>query len=240
MLLILLWYRRPLHAHALLACCVFLASIGCVMAVWTVSKGVSYEARHVAGGSLAILPYVIEVAYSVRSSRSLRVVLAACGLCYILLPTLYGVAAVVGKTIRHSRHRPGPSDIYDPFLTPESRAILTQDFNRNSDVWYVMHPVPALELPGRMLIRRADDISIENLRRESYHTRLPVRLRLILPATPEMDEKSVAIRDSFSHAVKWTSCPTDSSTHCWMSWIATSTPADSKPKTPAPFIVLSP
>jgi len=240
-LLILLSRRTPFGAHAILACCVFSVSIICVMAVWTLSNAVSFEARHIAGGSLAVLPYVIEIAYGLRASRRGRVFLAVCGIFYIILPSLYGVAATVGKTIRHSRHHPGPSDIYDPFLSPDSarsRSILTQDFDPSSDVWYLMHPIAALDLPGRMLIRRADDISIENLRRESYQTRKPVRVRVVLPATPEMDEKSVAIRESFSQAAKWTSCPSDSSVHCWVSWIATSRPIDTKREALAPFIIV--
>jgi hypothetical protein len=227
MLWFLLSRRPPHHAHARMACCLLAASVVGAMVIWTISDRVTYESRHIAGASIAALPYVLEAGWTLRpSSRILRMSLAVCSVAYIALPLLYGVGAVIGKTARQMRQHPGPSRIYNPLLARHdvayARSLLVEGFDPTSDLWYVTHPVPALDLPGRTLIRRPDSIPIEELRQETFHTMRPLRVRLVLPASLEADGRAEVIRQSFPRAVEWIPCPTDGATRCWTSWIRTS------------------
>lgn len=226
-LLFLILRRGASHRHALMSCCVLGASLTCAVVVWTISDGVSYESRHIAGASIAVLPYALERAWGLRtSSRRLQMLLAVCGICYIVLPWSYGVVSVVAKAARQARQNSGPSRVYNPLLARNdvtyARSMLVEGFDPRSDLWYVTHPVAGLDLPGRMLIRRADSTPIEKLREETFRTSRPVRVRLVLPAGLENDGKADVIRRSFPGAVEWASCPTDGATRCWVAWVGTS------------------
>jgi hypothetical protein len=222
---LLMCYRLPSRPNGRLACCILAISVGSVAAIWTISSGASYEPRHIAGASIAIVPYLIEQAVILRSRRT-QTVLAACAICYVLLPLLYGVSAVVGKTFRHSHYRPGPSGVYNPFLSEtdagKSRSLLLRDFDVSTDVWYVINPIAALDLPGRSLIRRAMDLSIDQLRQEVFYSSKPVRVRLVLPDDFEGNGKGAVIRRAFPRAVEWVQVPAEPPLRCWVSWIQAS------------------
>src|SRR5262249_18047680 len=52
---LLLFHRLPSSSNGCLAFCTLLVSVASVAAVWTVSSGASYEARHLATASFAVL-----------------------------------------------------------------------------------------------------------------------------------------------------------------------------------------
>jgi hypothetical protein len=225
LLLLVLLRRPPSSPHAQLASCLLVMSVAGVMVLWTITDSITYESRHVAGASIAVLPYVLQEAWALRfSSRTLRAFLVLCGCAYVILPLLYGVSAVIGKTARGLRHHTGPSRVYNPLLARQdvahARSLLVAGFDPTSDLWYVTHPVPALDLPGRALIR--PDALLTKPHPETFTTSRPVRVRLILPVSMETNGKAAVIRRSFPTAVGWTSCPTDGTTHCSTSWIAPS------------------
>jgi hypothetical protein len=218
LLLFALW-GKPNHPAAHLAYWVLLASALCLTGILLVSP-VSYEARHIESGSLAILPCAFERGLNLwAKSRKLRLALALCIGFYVLAPFLFGMAAVAAKTSRHARHRPGPSGLYNPLLSPDdvgaSRSILLDGFNAESDIWYVMHPLPALDLPGNVLIKRADDLSVIQLRSDRFYTSRPMRVRVVLPMEFEENDKAAAIREGFNQAVEWKRCPSAPTTSCW-------------------------
>jgi hypothetical protein len=222
---LLICHRLPSRPNGRLACCLLVMSVGSVVAIWTISSGASFEARHVAGASIAIVPYLIEQAVALRSWRT-RTILAVCGICYLLFPSLYGISGFAGKTLRHSRYQPGPSGLYNPFLSKtdagRSRSLLLRDFNASTDVWYVINPIASLDLPGRILTRRAMDLSIDQLRQEVFYSRQAVRVRLVLPDDFEGNGKAAVIRRAFPGAAEWVEVPAEAPLRCWVSWIQAS------------------
>lgn len=224
-----LWFlicsNFPSRLNAQLSYFVLLTSVASLAAIWTISSSASYESRHVAMASIAILPYLAEQAIALRSGR-MKVILALCGFVYVLVPSAYGAVAVVGKTIRHARYQVGPSGLYNGYLSnrdvARTRSRLLLDFSPASDVWYVVNPVAAADLPGRVLIRRTNDITVDDLRKEKFYSSKPVRIRLLLPDDDERRGTGAIIRDSFPRAVGWHEYSAEPTLHVWVSWLGPS------------------
>jgi len=234
---LLMCSRLPSRPAGRLAWCLLVTSVASVTAIWMISTGASYESRHVAGASIAIVPYLIQRVVAIRSRRT-RTVLAACAICYLLVPSLYGVSGFFGKVSRHSGYRPGPSGVYNPFLSKadatKSRSLLLADFSVSTDLWYVINPIAALDLPGRVLVRRAMDLSTDELRQEVFYSKKPVRVRLVLPNDFEQNGKATVIRRSFPRAAEWIEIPAEAPLRCWVSWIQPSTAEELH--APRPFL----
>src|SRR5205814_8767877 len=95
--------------------------------------------------------------------------------------------------------------------------LLLEGFNPRTDLWYLTDPITALDLPGRALIRHADFIDSSQLRKETFRTSRPLRVRLVLPKSFEENGKGEIIRSSFVAAGEWQACRTDGVTRCWTS-----------------------
>jgi hypothetical protein len=218
---------RNSQMHAAVARFVFLTAIVFLVVVWTMLNTASYEARHSTGGALAVLPLLLESAWELRLPKwriAGFATLIACGLFYLAVPLGYGVVAAAGKIRRQARQTPGPSRIYNPLLAGAdvgtAVSLLQAGFDPARDIWYVTDPISALDLPGRVVIRHADFLDPEQLRRDSYRSSRPVGIRLVIPAEFERNGKGDLIRRSFIGAQTWRPCPTDSTTRCFSSRIA--------------------
>jgi hypothetical protein len=226
-LLLLILTQRPAHKYGEIARAVLFGSMFCLIVVWTVAgTSVSYEARHMAGAGLAVMPYALEKGFNLytrRPRRAIQMLLMFTGICYIAVPSLYGVAAATGKFRRQSDQIAGSSGMYNPLLAAKdistATALLLEGFNPRTDLWYVTDPITALDLPGRALIRHADFIDPSQLRKETFRTSSPLRVRLVLPKSFEENGKGEIIRNSFVAAGEWQACQTDGVTRCWTSLI---------------------
>ena len=72
-----------------------------------------------------------------------------------------------------------------------------------SDIWYLVDPLTALDLPGRIIVRHADFIDLALLRRDLFLTTRLVRVHVVLPPRFEDNGKGKAIRASFPQATAW-------------------------------------
>jgi hypothetical protein len=228
-----LWFllgrRWPVDPAARLSCCILLASAACLAAIWTISWGASYEARHIAGAAMAFLPYAVEQA-SLLEHRLLKRLMRLLGAIYIALPLLYGATVFAVKLVRFTRYHPGPSGLYNQYFSgrdaARARELLLQGFDPTTDIWYVTHPLVAVDLPGRVLIRRIADMTVDELRKEVFHSRSRLRVRLVVPEDLATNGKASVVRKSFPHAEEWSLHPADPANPCWVSWIQLSSESE--------------
>ena len=178
---------------------------------WIISNGVSFEARHIAGPSLAILPLIIRRVDRQRSWLNLLMMAF-----FIILPLCYGVISFGGKTTwrRSARfhtggsgYRPGPSGLYNPVLAEHDirqvSSFLRRVFDPATDIWYFADPSASLDLPGRAIIHQADFLDIQILRQHRYASRRPLRVLALLPWYFEVNGKGPVIRSSFPQVTAW-------------------------------------
>lgn len=192
-----------------LALSVALCTILVMLVLWTLSSGVSFEARHFAATGLALLPLCVrEGLWSWRTHRS-KLLLSGSGACYLALPAAFGVASVAGKAIRPSVVT-GMAHIANPLLStrsiPDCVAALLNGVNLRQEALYLIDPGTALDLPvnTRTLIVQADFTDIDLLSRKSYRAARPLTLHLFLPPRFEQNAKGRVIRDSFNaDTTKW-------------------------------------
>jgi hypothetical protein len=210
-LLVWLVARRPALAEpAALAQAVLAATMASILAVWTISNGVSIEARHVTAGAFTVLPFALGEGLRLwgTSGRSARLALSVACAGYVLLPLLYGPVSVAAKAWRYpSGFRPASSGLYNPLLSEgDLLAVvdrLERDFDPSSDVWYLTEPMTSLDLKGRAIIRDADFLKLEELRRDRFRTTRAVRVHVLLPPRFESSGKGEVIRTSFPQAAAW-------------------------------------
>jgi hypothetical protein len=79
-----------------------------------------------------------------------------------------------------------------------------------------------VDLPGRVIVRRTSDVTIEDLKKEKFHSSKPVRIRLLLPEEDERSGKGAVIRQSFPRAGAWHEDSADLMSHVWVSWVGPS------------------
>ena len=177
-----------------------------ILSVWTISKGgATHEGRHIASAAIALLPIAVQEGL-LLTRRTLRLVGAAAAFVFIVIPLLYGGASVVGKTLRTKGYRPGASGFYNPLLAKSDLAAVVAELRRYDSadtVWYVTDGATALDVPGRTIIRTADFLSFDELRKETYRSSVPIRINLLLPAFFEKNGKSGVIVSSFPQAREW-------------------------------------
>ena len=205
----LLARRRVTTAAADLARFVFVASVVSILVVWTVSSAVSVEARHLASAGLAALPLaVVEgCAWWRESGAAVRRGLALILAVFVIGPFGYGVVSVFAKAWRYpSDYLPGPSG-YNVLLA-EHDAVgvarrLQDTFVQQTDIWYLTEPMTSLDLTGRAVVRHADFMLLDELRRDRFVTSRPLRVHVLLPPRFEQNGKGLAIRESFPQALAW-------------------------------------
>ncbi|MBZ5555762.1 MAG: hypothetical protein LAO77_00660 [Acidobacteriia bacterium] len=211
---LLLWWLvcRPSvgGAAATLARGVFLASVGLLAGIWAISV-VTHEWRHLASAAFAVLPLALADARArwTRSAPLARAAFAAAGVFYLCVPLAYGVTSVVQKVRRFPPdYQPGPARIYNPQLS-ETNIRAVRDtllaLGRPDDVWYLMEPISALDLPVRSVISGADFRDPDDLRADRFFTSRPVRVHALLPSRFESNGKGPIVRASFPQADAWAS-----------------------------------
>jgi len=213
--LLLLWlslYSDVPGGKRSLALSVFFTSLVVMLGIWTVSRiAISYQARYLAGASIAILPLAIQAGFSLWShnrSRIIRLVLICGAISYIVIPLLYGGVSVIAKVMRTPRdYKVGPSRIYNHLLAQHDlagvRDRLLRYFSADTDIWYIPEPMSALDLPGRAIITHADFEDKNELERRRYISRMPLRIHALLPPIFEANGKGQIIRKSFVQAKNW-------------------------------------
>ncbi len=208
MLLWLVFRPRSSGGPGLLAQTVLVVSMGGMLAVWMFSGAASYEARHVAGASIAALPLALREGQRVWRvcGRWGQKVLGTIVLAYVAVPLLYGMVTVPAKVARTpGAYRVGPSRIYNPLLAAldveRVRDAVLRSFDPTTDVWYLTEPMSALDLPGRAIIRHADFVSPAVLARDEFYTSRTLKVHALLPA--HFDAKAEIIRGSFPQARSW-------------------------------------
>lgn len=205
----------------------FAVSLVAMLVLWSVSDGVSYEYRHLAAPSFALLPLVLQEGCRLwRESGSVlrRWLLSFAGLLFIGIPLAYGAASIAPKILRAADYVPGPSGLYNPLLATsnmvEVRKALLEGFDASTDVWYRTDPVTALDLPGRSIIVHADFLDASVLQRQAFATSGRVRIRALLPEHFERNGKGDAIRGSFTGARAWSSTSVPGSpVRLWTAWV---------------------
>lgn len=210
---LLAWFAlRPRVAGgpASLARAVFGVSLAAMLVVWTLSTVVSIEPRHLASAGFAMLPLALAEGRARWSGPSprMRALVAASGICFVAAPFAYGVVSVAAKAMRYPpAYRTGPSGIYNPLLAQQDAASVSAALNVDpssaDDVWYLVEPLTNLDLAGRAIVRNADFIPVDALRRERFRTSKRVRVRALLPPRFEANGKAAAIRASFAQATRW-------------------------------------
>jgi len=215
---LLLWLiLRPqtLSEASLLAKIVFFTSVAALFAIWSVGATVSYDARHVASASLAILPVVLQSGCELWQKNShnylLKVSLSIAAILYLALPLGYSSVSMMGKAIESPvNYTVASSQIYNPRLASQNlrrvRAELLQDFNEQTDIWYIPESISALDLPGRAIVSHADfygGLQDAILQHQDFHTSIPLRVRVLLPPSFEDNGKGLLIRSSFVQAHEW-------------------------------------
>ncbi len=209
---LLLW-RGPSVAPEGLTRSIFFTALCSMAAIWTVSDGVSYDARHLADPALIALPLALRRGWEAwgRSAGPLRAVLAAGAIGYLLVPYLYGVATVAVKAVRRYPQTLPASRLYNPSLSDsmpvEALRFLEDSAGGADDVWYLPEPYTALDLPGRAVIRYAQVVPLGRLAAEKFSTSRPLRLHVLLPRSFEENGKAAVICGSFPAAGPWQVAP---------------------------------
>jgi hypothetical protein len=200
-----------------LAATTLAVTVGLIVIAWMASPAVSFEARHVAGAAMAVLPAAVAIGR--RGWRGfaapLQSWLVAVSLAYVIAPWIYGPVSVAVKTLRPQGYVTSDSGIYNPILSAHDArraAASVRDRCRSAGsdaVWYVPDPLTALEFHGRMVMTGADFEPLDVLRSRRYEGRLPV-CALLTPKF-EGNGKGPAIRASFVDVRSWTREPADQS-----------------------------
>lgn len=208
----ILWRSRTRirKGYELLAVISFFVSWIVIFILWGLTNNISYQTRHIAAGSIAILPFLIENSFDLwrTARRLLRIILLGAGIIYIALPLLSGVPSVRIKALRAINYKAGPSGIYNPCVTFNDMAgirdRLMKDFSPENDIWYLAGPAtPLLDLPGRMIMNYAEYKDADTLRRTKYMGGSGLRIHALLPPEFEKDKRGEAIRNSFEKAGEW-------------------------------------
>jgi hypothetical protein len=210
LLLVLAARARERTAAAELARAVLGVSIAAILVVWTLSSAVSIEARHLSSAGFAMLPLALAEgrAWWRDATPPRRRLLAVAACAFVIAPFAYGVASVLAKTWRYpTDYRPASSGIYNPLLAQQDAASVVEAFERDfvpaTDVWYLVEPLTTLDLRGRTIVRPADFIELNFLRRERFLTSRRMRVHALLPPRFEHNGKGTAIRASFPQAIAW-------------------------------------
>ena len=213
----LIMSKKTESEAAALAATVSCSGVVALLATWMVSSGASLEARHLAGCTLPLLPFVIsEVNERRRFAHMLMLSI------FVVAPLGYGPITLPAKVFRQKRVIPGPSGVYNPTLAnSDVRLVLSflgSIYNRNSDVWYIPDPVSSLDIPARAVIRSAAFTDLSHLEAERFLNRQPMRVLLLLSSDLEKSGRGDLIRHSFVNAERWTaiSIP-DSPYRLWIS-----------------------
>ena len=208
--LVALWltFRHRGHAHALLAQCVLLSSMGALFAVWIISAtAADFSARHLAMSALTIMPLCLQEGslFYRTQERTRRTTIVLAAVVYLALPMIYGPLALMGKSCRTPKtYVAGPTGIYNPLLTDFDVNVVIKELEETGPgVWYVPDPVTALQLPGRKIIRVPDFTAVFELQAERFVSTRPVRISLLLPYHFEENGKGKIIRRSFSAVDHW-------------------------------------
>jgi len=222
---------RARSPAAELARVVFALSAAAILVVWTMTTAVSIESRHLASAGFAMLPLALAEGRTWwrEAGGPVRTLLGATACVFVLAPLTYGVVSVFAKTWRYpAAYRPAPSGIYNPLLSqldPASAALaLARDFDPSTDIWYLVDPLTALDLPGRAVVRHADFIELALLRRDLFLTSHRMRVHVLLPPRFETSGKGAAIRASFPQATAW--LRTEIPAAEYVSWTAMLEPGD--------------
>jgi hypothetical protein len=209
--LLLLWFvcRPRIGGSApVVARSVFFVSVALLLGIWTISP-VSHEPRHIASAAFAVCPLLVAEARRrwTGATSAARLALAASGVFYLCLPLGYGVTSVVQKVRRFPPdYRPGPARIYNALLSATDIASVRETLLARTnarDLWYLTEAMSALDLPGRAIITHADFQPIGELQRDRFVTSQPLRVRALLPARFELNDKGPVIRRSFPQAGPW-------------------------------------
>lgn len=210
LLMVLVWRSARDDDAATLAGAVLAATTAAILTVWTISTGVSVEARHVASAALCVLPLALAEGRRIwQSAPRARIALAGAGAAYVIVPMLYGPVSVIAKVRRFpDQFRASATGLYNPLLAERDVetvvARLEHDFHPQTDVWYITDPLSSLDLPGRVLMVHADFIALDELRKYRFQTRSrPLRIHVLLPPRFETNGKGAVIRASFPQAVAW-------------------------------------
>jgi len=186
-----------------------LITLCAIFGVWSFSRGINHEARHIAAPAMALVPAVLAEGILVsQRGRLARKLLLIAAIGFIFAPLAYGAASVIAKSRRvpHGYQTTGVG-LYHPALAisneSASLAELLKDYSPDRDVWYAPDGLTALFMPGRMMVRQADFESLEHLRGEVFKTSVPLRVLVLLPRHFEQNGKGVAIRSSFVQAERW-------------------------------------
>jgi hypothetical protein len=216
-----------------LARAVFGVSLAAILIVWTLSSVVSVESRHLSSAGFAVLPLALAEgrAWWRSASAPVRTLLASVACGFVLVPFAYGIVSVFAKTWRYpAGYRPAASGIYNPILARHDAASVVQalarDFDPSTDLWYLVDPLTALDLPGRVIVRHADFIDLDLLQRDRFLTSRRMRVRALLPPRFEDNGKGLAIRASFPQATVWSR--TEIAGAEYVSWTAMLEPADAQ------------
>lgn len=212
--LILAWlvvHRRAEDTIALLTQCVFITSVLFILMIWTISTGVSFEARHVATAGMISLPLALrEGGHAWNRSRWLaRSVLAAMGFGCVVAPLLYGVGGLIGKSRRLSAsYVTGSADLYNPLLAPHDLASCRQHLLQRPGamkaVWYLTEPMSELDLDVPAVIEHADFVLTDVLRDSpAFATSRRLEFYLLLPPHFEQNGKADVIRARARGASEW-------------------------------------
>ena len=211
LLVVLAARARERSAAPELARAVFGMSIAAILLAWTISSAVSMESRHLASAGFAMLPLALVEgrAWWRDASAPVRTLLGAMACAFVLAPFAYGIVSVFAKTWRYpDGYRPASSGIYNPLLSQHDAAsaarALGRDFDPSTDVWYLVDPLTALDLPGRMIVRHADFLELAQLRSDRFLTSRRMRVHVVMPPRFEDNGKGEAIRASFPQAAAWT------------------------------------
>ena len=209
--------RKSRSEPAALAAVVFCSGVVALLAIWMVSSGASFEARHLAGCTLPLLPFVVS---EVNERRRLAHMLMLS--IFVVAPLAYGPITLPVKVFHQKRVIPGPSGVYNATLANSDVGLtltfLRSMYSRNSDVWYIPDPVSSLDIPGRAVIRSAVFTDLPRLEAERFRNFKTMRALILLSPDLEKSGRADLIRHSFVNAEEWTVIPIpDSPYRLWIS-----------------------
>ena len=212
LLFVLLYRRRGERGPTRLAILNFATAVVMFLTVWNFSLVGDYDARYLAVYSMGVLPVALEegfVLWRLKRGALWKTGLALAGLCYVLVPLLYGFISVAVKVWRTpSDYAFGPSHVYNELLADNDlagvRKELLSDFHPATDIWYLPDFITALDIPGRAIICNADWGYLSGLKRYLYLGSAPRRIRLLLPPRLEFNGRGPIVRRSFPQVAIWT------------------------------------
>jgi hypothetical protein len=183
-------------------------TVSLMVTAWVLSPGVSFEARHVAGASMAAVPAAFAIGRRswARFHPYTRLWLIIVATIYVLLPWTYGPVSVAAKLWRAKDYVTTNTGLYNPLLSPHDAALalgeVTQACEPKPVVWYIPNELTALEFTGPIIETSADFESLAEL--SARHYRGNVAICALLPPKFETNGKGLAIRNSFGDVTAWT------------------------------------